>query len=187
MILLMASRELEPNEITNEEKCVFSLGKSELRFWTDLEPIFLLFSFFFSSSSFALFLRLHLAICLTWICKGLALLADDKLVIYSNVMYAVHGLVIFVLFVMNQQMFHLIHQRYVTKKPVFFLFSFINSSILKTFSDGNRFVSTNQPKPISIKRIRFQMNRMFDEQNQFDIYIINSKCHTAQTNHSHFH
>lgn len=73
--------------------------------------------------SFALFLRLHIAICLTWICKGLALLADDKLVIYSNVMFVTYGLVIFVLFVMNGHVLHLIHQRYVHKITTYLLVS----------------------------------------------------------------
>lgn len=61
-------------------------------------------------------------ICLTWICKGLALFADEKLVIYSNVTYAVQGLVIFVLFVMNGHVLHLINQRYVVQKAVAFSF-----------------------------------------------------------------
>lgn len=92
-------------------------------------------------------MRLHIVICLTWICKGLALFADEKLVIYSNVTYAVQGLVIFVLFVMNRHVLHLVNQRYVEKKTFATIFSFSLfdveylknniTFILKIFSDGN--------------------------------------------------
>lgn len=117
MILLMASRDLEQNGMTNEEKCVSSLENlTFVIIWIDQEMEELFQnqnSLHFHS--FALYSRLHIVICLTWICKGFALFADDKLVIYSNVTYAVQGLVIFVLFVMNRHVLHLFHRRYVIK------------------------------------------------------------------------
>lgn len=62
-----------------------------------------------------------MVICLTWICKGLALLADEKLVIYSNVMYAALGFIIFVLFVMNRYVLSLVRQRYAIRTSFFSL------------------------------------------------------------------
>lgn len=97
----------------------------------------------FYPSSFALYLRLHLVICLTWIFKGLALLAADKLVIYSHVSYAVQGLVIFVLFVLNRRVLHIIGQRFVIQIPgasQMFTFSSIKANkylFSMIYSDGN--------------------------------------------------
>lgn len=108
MVLLMASRELDHNGINNEEKWVLKKKlNGNNKNWLEMNSPFSLFN------SFALYLRLHIVICLTWVCKGLALFADEKLVIYSNVTYAVQGLVIFVLFVMNGHVLQLISQRYV--------------------------------------------------------------------------
>ncbi|XP_055317784.1 G-protein coupled receptor Mth2-like [Sitodiplosis mosellana] len=63
--------------------------------------------------NFSLHLRLHMATCLTWILKALTMqYGMNGIGFYANISYTLQGLVIFVIFVMNRHVLHLIHKRW---------------------------------------------------------------------------
>lgn len=64
--------------------------------------------------SYSLHLRLYVATCSTWILKALTLRYSwlGGLGFYAKISYDLQGLMIFVIFVLNRHVLHLIHKRW---------------------------------------------------------------------------
>lgn len=69
---------------------------------------------------FALHVRLHISVCFVWILKCVSIMFLDipKIQLFTNIFFAFQGLLTFVIFVMNRQVWSLIQKRLVIKAEI---------------------------------------------------------------------